>query len=111
MKKEIHQKLKYPFEYEGEKIEVVEVLRRPKVRDRINASAEAREVFGEQEGDAVLLCVLAQVCRFGEKKIKIPAEILADKMDYEDFLEVFGNLATGNFSAGKKELSERSLEK
>ncbi len=102
------QELKYPFEYDSKEIREAEIIRRPKVKDRILASSEAKEVFGEQEGDAILICLLSQICRFGEEKIKIPAEILAEKMDYEDFLSLFSKLPSANSSGGEKKTLDRS---
>jgi len=100
--------LQYPFTHDGQEIAEAEITRRPRVRDRITASREAKGVFGEADGDAVLLSVLSQVCVFGSDKKRIPADILADKLDYEDFMDLFASMAGADFFAGKKPISEPS---
>ena len=75
-------KLLEPFEYEGQKVEKCKITRsQVKVIDRIKAKTEAKAVFGEETGDAFLLCLVNRLCDFG---VKIPSLDLAEKLSAED---------------------------
>ena len=74
--------LSQPFEYEGKKVEKCKITRlQVKVIDRIKAKTEAKAVFGEETGDAFLLCLVNKLCDFG---VKIPSVELAEKLSAED---------------------------
>lgn len=74
--------LSQPFEYEGKKIEKCTITKTEvKVIDRIKAKTEAKAVFGEESGDAFLLCLVNRLCDFG---VKIPSLELSEKLSAED---------------------------
>ena len=84
--------LKNPFEYDGKRIEKVKILRKEiKVLDRIKAKTEAKSVFGTEEGDAFLICLINRLCKFGE--VKIPSLELAEKLSTEDFDNIVMKIA------------------
>lgn len=75
-------KLLNPFEYEGKKIEECTIKQvTVKVIDRIKAKTEAKSVFGVEDGDAFLVCLINRLCDFGKK---IPSIELAEKLSAED---------------------------
>jgi len=75
-------KLLEPFEYEGKTVEKCKITRsQVKVIDRIKAKTEAKAVFGEETGDAFLVCLINRLCDFG---VKIPSLDLAEKLSAED---------------------------
>jgi hypothetical protein len=75
--------LQNPFEYNGKKVEKVKIIRRKiNVLDRIKAKTEAKSVFGTDEGDAFLICLLNRLTDFG---VEIPSLELAEKLTTEDF--------------------------
>ncbi len=95
-------KLKHSFQHDGKTIDCVEFIRRPKVKDRIFAARLAKEIFGETEGESILLGILSQICVFGKEKIRIAADILAESLDYEDFMSIFEEMPGTDFFAGRK---------
>lgn len=97
--------LKHPFTVEGTEVATAEVTRRPVVRDRIKARQVAVEVLADDGPDSMLLGVLAQVAVWGEGKKGIPAQVLADKLDYEDFVSLNLRLGGRDFSSGPKATS------
>lgn len=75
-------KLSEPFDYEGQKIEKCTIKKtQVKVIDRIKAKTEAKSVFGTEEGDAFMLCLINRLCDFG---VSIPSLELAEKLSSED---------------------------
>jgi len=75
--------LQNPFEYNGKKVEKVKIIRRKiNVLDRIKAKTEAKSVFGTDEGDAFLICLLNRLTDF---EVEIPSLELAEKLTTEDF--------------------------
>ncbi len=95
-----------PFDYQGEHIEEVTITRRPLVIDRINAARLAEGALRSAEGDAVLLCVLAEVAAWGKDGKKIPGEVLAGKLDFEDFTKLIPLMGSRDFLPGPKTSSK-----
>jgi len=79
--------LKHPFQHDGNDIITATLKHRCKVIDRIKASSTSKGVFGDNEGDSVLISLCARLFKFNDS-IMIPAEQLAEYLDYDDFLDL-----------------------
>jgi hypothetical protein len=100
-------KLKDPFQFDGKTIMHATFDKKVKVSDRIKATTTARELFGEEEGDSVLLCVMANKATFhtdDDQTLRINAQELGELLSYEDFSSLY---IGDSFLGGEDQISKR----
>lgn len=96
-----------PIEYDGKTYTHAQVLKRPRVKDRINASRYVEDTFGQHNSDAVLCATLAQVAQFSttakmENPVKLDADTVTNEMEYTDFTELVKHMAGTDFLGSTK---------
>jgi len=100
-------KLKSPFQFDGKTVSHATFNKNVKVNDRIKAATTARELFNEEDGDAVLLCVMAHKATFhteDDQTLRINAQELGGLLSYEDFSSLY---IGDSFLDGEGQISKR----
>jgi hypothetical protein len=101
-----------PFFFEGKKVVAVSYSAKMTVKNRIDASIMAQELFGKEDGDPILLCSLSLFGIFYDsngEELKINALELSELLDYNDFYDIHLK-AQHNFLAGKNQRSSASSD-
>jgi len=102
-------KLSKPFTHDGKTITHAQFSGSVKVIDRINAQKTAKELFSEEQGDSVLICILAQVASFFDSngdEVKINAMELAEHLEYDDYTSIYMGATANSFLDGADQTSK-----